>query len=129
MRDLVELFVTKKIFFPALRSISSTAGTPSISESPFQITPSQSKMKTSTESSRSPGTSSFLQSPAAFIEMACSPPRSVCIPAAERTAGDHDLAASAGERAGPRSMAEPTVYADAYAQKKARFMAERSIVQ
>ena len=38
------------------------------------------------------------------------------------------MAASAGERAGPRSMAEPTVYADAYAQKKARFMAERSMV-
>ena len=45
--------------------------------------------------------------------MACSPPRSVCIPAAERTAGDHDLAASAGERP-PRSMPVPTAYADAY---------------
>lgn len=50
MRDFVELFVTKKIFFPAARSLSRIAGTPSMRESPFQMTPSQSKMKTSTES-------------------------------------------------------------------------------
>lgn len=46
-RDLVELFVTKKIFLPMPRSLSKTPGTPSMRESPFQMTPSQSKMNTS----------------------------------------------------------------------------------
>ena len=64
MRLFVELLVTKKIFLPALRSISSTAGTPSIRLSPFQMTPSQSKMKTSVLSSRSDGTVNFWQRPA-----------------------------------------------------------------
>ena len=75
MRDLVELLVTKKIFLPAARSISSVAGTPSMSESPFQMTPSQSKMKTSVLSRRSDGTVSLVQRPFACeldeIERVC----------------------------------------------------------
>ena len=45
MRDLVLLFVTKYSFLPAARSMSSVSGTPGMTESPFQMTPSQSKMK------------------------------------------------------------------------------------
>mmetsp|Transcript_108501 Transcript_108501/g.171226 ORF Transcript_108501/g.171226 Transcript_108501/m.171226 type:complete len:234 (-) Transcript_108501:2-703(-) len=71
-RLFVELLVTKNIFFPALRSISKTAGTPSMRESPFQITPSQSKIKTSVLSSNSEGTSSFVHIPADFMETASS---------------------------------------------------------
>jgi hypothetical protein len=45
---LVELLVTKIVFLPAARSMSSVSGTPSMSESPRQMTPSQSKMNAST---------------------------------------------------------------------------------
>ena len=75
MRDLVELFVTKKIFFPSFLSNSRTEGTLSMSESPFQMTPSQSKMKTSVLSRRSDGTVSLVQRPFACeldeIERVC----------------------------------------------------------
>ena len=47
-RDLVELLVTKYIFFPKALSLSRVSGMPSMRESPLQMTPSQSKMKTST---------------------------------------------------------------------------------
>mmetsp|Transcript_31037 Transcript_31037/g.87188 ORF Transcript_31037/g.87188 Transcript_31037/m.87188 type:complete len:206 (+) Transcript_31037:566-1183(+) len=45
---LVELLVTKKSLVPAARKPESTLGMPEITLSPRQMTPSQSKMKTST---------------------------------------------------------------------------------
>uniref|UniRef100_A0A0A9D6A4 Uncharacterized protein n=1 Tax=Arundo donax TaxID=35708 RepID=A0A0A9D6A4_ARUDO len=50
--DFLELFVTKTNFLPIFRSSSIVSGTPSMSLSPFQITPSQSNRKASTESTR-----------------------------------------------------------------------------
>ena len=49
-RLLVLLFVTKNIFLFAFLSLSRVSGIPSIKESPLQMTPSQSNMKTSTVS-------------------------------------------------------------------------------
>ena len=51
-RDLVELLVTKMRRLPMARNMAIVSGTPSMRESPFQITPSQSKMNVSTESTR-----------------------------------------------------------------------------
>ena len=52
-RDLVELLVTNYIFLPSARSLSSVSGIPGITLSPLQITPSQSKINTSTSGSKS----------------------------------------------------------------------------
>mmetsp|Transcript_39251 Transcript_39251/g.83820 ORF Transcript_39251/g.83820 Transcript_39251/m.83820 type:complete len:213 (+) Transcript_39251:929-1567(+) len=52
-RDLVELLVTKYIFLPRARSFARVSGMPSMTESPLQMTPSQSKMNTSTPGNRS----------------------------------------------------------------------------
>ena len=49
------MLVTKMRRLPISRSMAMVSGTPSMRESPFQMTPSQSKMKVSTES-----TSGFL---------------------------------------------------------------------
>jgi len=47
-RDLVELLVTKMSCLPRDLSMSRVSGTPGMTESPLQMTPSQSKMKQST---------------------------------------------------------------------------------
>eukprot|EP00967_Tisochrysis_lutea_P011942 scaffold13444_cov30-Tisochrysis_lutea.AAC.4 len=62
-------------------------------ESPFQITPSQSKMKTSTLSRSSAGTSSFLHRPASVKETA---PALACREASEVETARTDTRAPAG---------------------------------
>ena len=46
------MLVTKMSLLPISRSMAMVSGTPSMRESPFQMTPSQSKMNVSTESTR-----------------------------------------------------------------------------
>lgn len=72
-RDLVELLVMKNNCLPILLSMSIVSGTPSINESPFQMTPSQSKINVLVLSSN------FFASAMSILRCLCAIEAEICV--------------------------------------------------